>query len=152
MTAVASSRCLDMAAMPLGDGRQIILPLLALAEVRQLRLPVSGQEEGFGTLHWRGQELAIGSLDEFCGLAPQAREMHTTVGVFRGSKEDAASFRALAFCGLAGHLRVSRDQVQSLDIPAEGHFAAAAEIDGKVYLVPDFERLLYSTFAPAATP
>lgn len=144
MTALANSQYLDMAAMPLGDGRQIILPLMALAEVRQLRLADSEETEGLGTLHWRGQELSIGSLDEFCGLEPSARELHTTVGVFRGGKEDASPFRALAFCGLAGHLRVSRDQVTSLDIPAEGHFAAAAQIDGKVYLVPDFESLLYN--------
>lgn len=144
MTVLANSQYLDMAAMPLGDGRHIILPLMALAEVRQLRLAGSEETEDFGTLQWRGQELPIGSLDEFCGLAPHAREQHTTVGIFRGSREASSPFRALAFCGLAGHLRVSREQLKSLDVPEEGHFTAAAEIDGKVYLVPDIEGLLYN--------
>ena len=134
---------IDMATLPLGDGRHILLPLMALAEVQQLRLRQSDVTEGVGTLQWRGQELSIGSLDEFCGLTPHARELHTTVGVFRGSKEDSAPFRALAFCGLAAHLRVGPEHVKPAAIPAEGHFAAAAEIDGKVYLVPDIERLIY---------
>ncbi len=143
MTAIESAKNIDMAALPLGDGRKILLPLMALAEVQQLRLDEATKGKGFGTLQWRGQELAISSLDEFCGLKPQNKDQHTTVGVFRGSSDAPESFKALAFCGLAVHMNIEAEQVKSVDAPKEGHFAAAAEIDGEVYLVPDLEGLLY---------
>ena len=143
MTALESAKHIDMAALPLGDGRKILLPLMALAEVQQLRLDDATKSKGLGTLEWRGQELTIGSLDEFCGLKASDQVQHTTVGVFRGSSDAPESFRALAFCGLAVHMNIEAEQVKSVDAPKEGHFAAAAEIAGEVYLVPDLEGLLY---------
>lgn len=144
MTALESTANIDMAALPLADGRKIALPLMALAEIQQLRFDEAGDENGgFGTLEWRGLELAISSLDEFCGLEAQSPDQHTTVGVFRGSSDTPESFKALAFCGLASHLNVGADEVKSVDKPKEGHFGAAAEIAGELYLIPDIESLLY---------
>ncbi|TGD70917.1 hypothetical protein E4634_20140 [Mangrovimicrobium sediminis] len=138
---------LEIAALPLADGRFIAVPLLALAEVQQFAANDEG--EGLGSLYWRGHELPVGSLDEFCGLPAPGRERHVTIGIFRGSDTASDKFRALAFCGLAEHRMVSAADFNNMETPAEGRFAAAAEVGGQTYLVPDLPALLYGEQAAA---
>ncbi len=134
---------LEIAALPLADGRFVAIPLLALAEVQQFAAN-DEESEGLGSLHWRGHDLAVSSLEEFCGLPAPAREQHVTIGVFRGSSDASEQFRALAFCGLAVHRHVSAADFKYVDTPAEGRFSAAAEVAGEMYLIPDLPGLLYS--------
>ena len=134
---------LELASLPLADGRQVAVPLLALAEVQQLNLdPEDGAE--LGVLHWRGLDLPIRSLDAFCGLEPAAPEQHTTVAVVRGARDADEPFQALAFCGLASHLSVTAEQLESADSPEEGKFTASARLGGEHYLVPDLATLGYA--------
>lgn len=139
MSDTDNTETLDIAALPLADGRKLALPLLALAEVQQLR--TAG--DGFGSLKWRGHELQIGSLEAFCGLEAPATSAHTTVGIFRAAKDSAQPFRALAFCGLAAHRCVNTGELNPVDLPETGRFSAAAEMDGEIYLVPDLPGLLF---------
>lgn len=132
---------LDIAALPLSDGRKLAMPLLALAEVQQIR----PTQEGLGSLKWRGHELPVTSLEAFCGLESPAVEAHTTVGVFRAEKESDAPFRALAFCGLAAYRCLQAGELNPVELPEMGHFSAAAELEGEIYLIPDLPELLFSS-------
>ena len=134
---------IEVATLPLSDGRQVVLPLSALAEVKQA-VVTNEDGSGFGSLVWRGKELSIDSLDAFCGLPAPAADKHTTVGIFRGGKDSAAPFRALAFCGIASHQLIEPYELEPTELPAEGKFAAAGEMNGMVYLVPDLPGMLYS--------
>jgi hypothetical protein len=66
-----------------------------------------------------------------------------TVGVFRASQDAPQPFHAIAFCGLASHNMVSSEQIQDIEIPAEGNFSGAAQVNGATYLVPDLSVLSY---------
>ena len=134
---------LDIATLPLADGRQVAVPLLALAEVQQYSGGSAG-EEGLGCLQWRGHELPVQSLEEFCGLAPQPRENLVTVGIFRGREGGPEQFRALAFCGLAAHRQLNAADMQPVETPEEGNFTAAAMIGEQTYLIPDLPELLFA--------
>jgi hypothetical protein len=147
MSTIDNMKPLEIAALPLADGRKLALPLLALAEVQQLR--PNGKD--LGTLAWRGHQLTISSLDVFCGLEAPPVDAHSTVGIFRTGKAETEPFRALAFCGLAAHRCVKPEDMTSIELPQEGHFCAAAELDGEIYLVPDLPGLLYPPVT-AATP
>ncbi len=134
---------LDIATLPLADGRFIAVPLLALAEVQQFAAN-DEQGEGLGILRWRGLELPISSLEEFCGLPSPSRARFVTVGIFRADQDGGDKFRALAFSGLAAYRRVSAEELVTLEPPAEGRFAASAEIEGVTFLIPDLGNLLFS--------
>lgn len=140
MNYTTSDNTLDLAVLPLHDGRQVILPLVALAEVRQIK---ANSEEGLGSITWRGHQLPVSSLDEFCGLPAAAAELHTTVGIFRASEDSDEPFRALAFCGIAAHKLAAAEELVAADVPADGNFTAATEVDGEVFLVPDLPDLMY---------
>lgn len=134
----------ELALLPLADGRRVALPLTLLAEVRQISL--KDREAGdLGELSWRGHKLPISSLEELCGLPAPAPELHMTVGVFRASQDADQPFRAIAFCGLASHDLVTEEKLEvAADLPAEGNFSAAAEVDGTTYLMPDLAALAYN--------
>ncbi len=134
---------LDIATLPLADGRQVAVPLLALAEVQQY-VPAEEGEEGLGSVHWRGQELKVQSLEEFCGLPAQAADAVRTVGIFRARHGSKEPFRALAFCGLAAHRRIVATEMVPAEKPQEGIFSAAAMLGEETYLIPDLPRLLYN--------
>ncbi|KZX56960.1 hypothetical protein A3709_04085 [Halioglobus sp. HI00S01] len=133
---------LDLAALPLADGRQVLLPLLTLAEVQQVKFE-AGDAADLGTLKWRGHDIEVVSLEAFCGLDAAPREQHTTVGIFRANKDSKQPFQALAFCGLAAHMNVNAEQVETEALPEGGNFASAATINGETYLIPSLEALGY---------
>jgi hypothetical protein len=140
MTKMTADNAIDLAVLPLHDGRQVIMPLVALAEVRQIS---ANHDHELGTVQWRGHELPISSLDVFCGLPAAAIEQHTTVGIFRAGEDSGEPFRALAFCGLASHKLAGASDMVAVDVPTEGNFTAAAEVDGEVFLLPDLPGLMY---------
>jgi hypothetical protein len=124
MQQAPNSERLDIAILPLADGRKAILPLEILAEVLRL----DDQENEVGQLSWRGHELALESLDAFCGLEGPAPAEMTTVGIFRAHCDSAAPFRALAFSGNADHSCIT---------------AATLEGTEAVMFIPDLGELLY---------
>lgn len=132
---------LDIATLPLSDGRKMALPLLALAEVQQIQ----PGEDGLGSIKWRGLNLAITSLEEFCGLQAPADSAHTTVGIFRAAADSKEPFRALAFCGLAAYRCIVAGELKPAELPETGCFCAAAEMDGEIFLVPDLPALMFSS-------
>ncbi len=133
---------LELALLPLADGRQVALPLTLLAEVSQINL-ADKREGNLGIFKWRGLDLPISSLEEFCGLPAPAPEQHMTVGVFRASQDSDQHFRAIAFCGLASHNMVAAGDMQDVAAPQEGNFLGSAEVGGETYLVPDLSVLSY---------
>jgi hypothetical protein len=139
MNITSTSETLDIAELPLADGRKLALPLLALAEVQQLKTSV----EGYGSLRWRGHELQISSLEGFLGLEEPPAEAHMTVGIFRAAEGSDAPFRALAFCGLAAYRCVCTDDLENVELPEAGRFVAAAKMNGQTYLVPDLPELMF---------
>lgn len=134
---------LDIATLPLADGRQVAIPLLALAEVQQYT-PDEDSGKGLGSLRWRGNDLKIQSLEEFCGLPAQPGDSVRTVGIFRARQDSKEPFRALAFSGLATHRRVIAADLQPAQQPKEGKFSAAARFGEETYLIPDLAKLLYA--------
>ena len=131
---------LDVAMLPLADSRQVMLPLLAIAEVQQL----VHEGELPGQLSWRGHELPIESLDVVCGLPEPAFERLTTVAVFKAHKDSDQPFRALAFSGTASHDRIDANALEPRDAPTEGRFLAATGLDEQEYLIPDLPGMMLS--------
>ncbi|MDJ0878534.1 MAG: hypothetical protein QNI86_07975 [Halieaceae bacterium] len=133
---------LEIAMLPLSDGRQIMVPLHALAEVQQVNF--AGRPAGdLGEFTWRGYELEIQSLDEVCGLSAPDPERLTTVGVFKADKDMTPPFRALAFSGTASPGRVEASWLTPVDLPAEGVFLGATRMNNDLFLIPDLPRILY---------
>jgi hypothetical protein len=130
---------LDIAELPLADGRKLALPLLALAEVQQIRPSAND----LGTLRWRGHNLKVHSLEAFLGLKQPPVEAHTTVAIFRAAKSADEPFRALAFCGLAAHRCIQPGDMTPVELPDKGLFSAAAKMDGNTYLVPNLPELIF---------
>jgi hypothetical protein len=130
---------LEVATLPLQDGRQVVVPLQALVEVLQIE---PGDESA--ELSWRGLELPVGSLDAFCGLSEPAPGCVSTIGVFKADKDSGQPFRALAFCGTAAHARIEAGQLEPEETPAEGHFVSASRMGEQVYLIPDLPALLFA--------
>ncbi len=133
-----TSSNLDIAILPLADGRFLMLPLNALAEVQQL-----AANDGVADfqLEWRGHELPIESLDALCGLQAPARERLTTVAVMRSSAEEGAPFRAWAFCGTASHGRVSAENMEAVEATLSPSFLGVTRWHEQDYLVPDLAAL-----------
>ena len=121
---------IDVAMLPLGDGRQVMMPLQALAEV----LVLSTERE---KLSWRGLELAVSTLDALCGLAEPPPIELTTVAVMKAHKDSDTPFRAIAFTGNAAHARVSAEDLQPSDIQPGGGFVGAVTLMKQDYLIPD---------------
>ena len=142
--AVPPKETLDVALLPLADGRHVMLPLEVLAEVQQLA-PVQQAEGEAEQLSWRGHELPIESLDSFCGLPVPARERLTTVGIVKAHQNSEQPFRALAFAGTASNIRISAESMTAQELPAEGHFAGATQVNEQTYLIPDLPKLLFAT-------
>lgn len=133
---------LEVAMLPLSDGRQIIVPLQALAEVQQVNF--AGRPPGdLGEFTWRGYDLEIQSLDEVCGLPAPGPERLTTVGVFKADKDMDPPFRALAFSGTASPGSVEASALSSVDLPPDGVFVGATRLHNELYLIPDLPRMLY---------
>ena len=129
---------LDIAILPLADGRFLMLPLNALAEVQQLAANDVAEEF---VLEWRGHELPIESLDALCGLQAPARERLTTVAIMRSSAEEGPAFRAWAFCGTASHGRVSAENMEPGSTTVSPGFAGVTRWHDQDYLVPDLSAL-----------
>lgn len=143
MTIDNTTDTLDIAELPLADGRRLALPLLVLAEVQQLR----PSTEGLGSLKWRGHELQVQSLEAFLGLAEPPADAHKTVGIFRAAEGSDQPFHALAFCGLAAHRCIRPDEMEPAELPDGGFFAAAAKMDGITYLVPNLPALMFQHYS-----
>ena len=144
MENIDNAERLELALLPLADGRRVAIPLTLLAEVRQIKISSKDQTD-LGCFKWRGHDLLIHSLEEMCGLPAPSPEEHMTVGVLRASRDASQPFRAIAFCGLASHRMLDADQMQDVELPAEGTFRGAAEVDGETYLVPDLSVLTYDS-------
>jgi hypothetical protein len=142
MAQTAARDTLEVAMLPLSNGRQIIVPLQALAEVQQVNF--AGRPEGdLGEFTWRGYELKIQTLDEACGLPAPNPEGLTTVGVFKADMDMDPPFRALAFSGTASPGRVEPSWLSSVDLPADGVFLGATRLHSELYLIPDLPKMLY---------
>ncbi len=134
---------LDIAMLPLADGRLIMIPLQVLAEVQQLN-PGGHPEGKLGELEWRGHQLPIGSLDAVCGLPRPDHGRLTTVGIFKAGKNTVCPFRALAFSGTASHGCIDSGRLEPQEAPEEGHFVGATSMHEQVYLIPDLPGLLFA--------
>ena len=144
MAKIGPREFLDIATLPLADGRQLLVPLEALAEVQQVNF--AGRPPGdLGELHWRGLDLPITSLDEFLGLPEPPPERLNTVGIFKANKEYDVPFRALAFSGTASPGRAEPAWLKAVDMPPDKHFLGAAKMHEHSYLIPDLGRLLFAT-------
>ncbi len=140
---VGPADSLDVAFLPLSDGRQVILPLSALAEVQQVNF--AGRSPGdLGVFTWRGYELEIESLDVKCGLEEPSADRLTTVGVFKADKDHAPPFCALAFSGTASPGRIEPSWLNEVDLPSEGVFVGATRMHNELYLIPDLTKMLYA--------
>ena len=131
---------LDVAILPLEDGRKVMVPLQALVEVQQLE----DQETVLSSLSWRGHELPVDSLDTLCGLPEPTRERLASVGVFKAAANSERPFRALAFCGIAGHSRIDAQKLGPADAPGNGNFLGATRMGEEDYLIPDLPKLLFA--------
>mgnify|MGYP000105890783 CR=1 FL=1 len=143
MGRIAPLETIDIAMLPLLDGRQLLLPLETIAEVRQLEHAAddSGAKE---SLHWRGQELPLESLDAAMRLPEPGRDKLTTVAVFKADKDSERPFRALAFCGIASHGRIEARHLHTADIEITTGIVGATRLQDQLYLIPDLEQLLAS--------
>ena len=142
--ALEPKEILDVAMLPLEDGRQVMVPLEVLAEVQQLKNQPDREAGDLGSLSWRGLELPIESLDAVCGLSAPCPELLSTVGVFKAAKNSDRPFRALAFTGTAANARIDESKMNPHELPADGHFVGATEMHEQVYLIPDLHRLLFA--------
>jgi hypothetical protein len=134
---------LDVALLPLEDGRKLMVPMQVLVEVQLLEKEpevTDAPEE----MSWRGHDLPIESLDVVCGLPMPARENISTVGVFKADKNSSQPFRALSFCGNSAHRCIEAFGLQSADVPEEGYFLGATRLEEQVCLIPDLPKLLFS--------
>jgi hypothetical protein len=142
MTASGFDETLDIAMLPVADGRQLMVPLTVLAEVQQVNF--AGRQPGdLGELGWRGYQLPISSLDVLVGLPEPVPERLTTVGIFKADRESDPPFRALAFSGTASPGRIAPDSLEVLDTAPDGHFLGAVRMHDHAYLVPDLQTLLF---------
>ena len=132
---------LDVAILPLGDGRKVMVPLQALVEVQQ----IEDQETALSDLSWRGHELPVDSLDALCGLPEPARERLASVVVFKAAAHSEQPFRALAFCGIVGHSRIDAQSLGPADEPGNGNFLGVTRMGEEDYLIPDLPNLLFAT-------
>ena len=142
--AIEPKESMNVAMMPLGDGRQLMVPLEVLAEVQQLKNQLQRATGDLGTLNWRGMHLAIESLDAVCGLPAPPGEELATVGVFKAAGNSERPFRALAFTGTAANARIDAGALETQEIPDDGYFVGATRMQGQLYLIPDLEKLLFS--------
>jgi hypothetical protein len=134
---------IDVASLPLEDGRKVVVPLQALVEVQQIQAAMEG-EGAPGELSWRGLDLPIESLDEVCGLPAPPRERMSTLGVFRADKTSGQPFRALAFCGSAAHMRIDAMGMTAEEVSGDGAFIGATRIQEEVHLIPNLAEALFS--------
>jgi hypothetical protein len=133
---------LDIATLPLADGRHVIVPLNVLSEVQQVNF-AGRSEDDLGEFSWRGYELKIDSLDVLCGLEAPPAERLTTVGVFKADQDMDPPFRALAFSGTASPGRVEATWLTEVDLPEDDVFAGATRMHNELYLIPHLPKLLY---------
>ncbi len=132
---------IDVALLPLGDGRQIMFPLEALAEVQQLT-PSEGPMGLDWALDWRGYQLPVTSLDSLCGLAEPDQEGLTALVVVKADKDSDSPFRAFAFTGTAAHARVSaKDLVPGKEQAGEG-FVGVVSLQEQDYYLVDLAALM----------
>jgi chemotaxis protein histidine kinase CheA len=143
MTAQQHEDTLEVALLPLADGRCIVVPLAAIAEVKQLTTETGSGSE-LGDLDWRELVLPIASLDAVCGLDKPQQEQLQSVAVFKASADSEQPFRALAFTGTAAHRRVSASVMEEAEIPASGDFSGATKIGDQVFLIPNLQGLLFA--------
>ena len=128
---------IDVAMLPLGDGRQIMFPLQALAEVQQLT-PTEGPVE----LDWRGYQLPVTSLDSLCGLAEPDQKGLTALVVVKADKDSDNPFRAFAFTGTAAHARVSAKDLSPSSEQAGDGFVGVVSLQKQAYHLVDLAALL----------
>jgi len=128
---------LDVAMLPLGDGRQIMFPLQALAEVQQLT-----PTEGPMGLDWRGYQLPVTSLDSLCGLAEPDQEGLTALIVVKADKDLDSPFRAFAFTGRATHARISAKDLSPGEEQAGEGFVAVVSLQDQAYHLVDLAALM----------
>ena len=142
MADVAPVDSLDIAILPLADGRSMMLPLEALAEVQQVNFAGRSAED-LGEFNWRGYELPVESLDAVCGLNQPPVERLTTVAVFKADKDRSPPFRAMAFSGTASPARIEPSWLSEVELSTEGVFSSATRLHNELYLIPDLDKLLY---------
>jgi hypothetical protein len=137
MTKQEPRETLEVAMLPLHDGRRIVLPLQLLAEVQQTH--AENAQDGFS---WRGMELEVGSLDALCGLPEPSRSEFTNIGIFKADKDSDSPFRALGFCGNANHKRIDAGQLEEAEASEDGCFIGATRLGEETYLIADIPALL----------
>ena len=143
MARVGPVDTVDIAILPLADERQVMVPLGALAEVKQVNF--AGRLPGdLGELNWRGYELPITSLDALVGLEEPQPERLSTVGIFKADKDNDPPFRALAFSGIASPGKVEAVAMDEVEMELSEHFIGATQLYEQTFLIPDLKKLLYS--------
>ena len=143
MARVGPIDMIDIAILPLADDRQVLVPLGALAEVKQVNF--AGRPAGdLGELSWRGYELPIASLDASVGLPEPQPERLSTVGVFKADKDCDPPFKALAFSGIASPGRIEAIMLDPVEMEADEHFVGATRMHDLTYLIPDLDKLLFT--------
>lgn len=142
MARVGPIDTIDIAILPLADERQVLVPLGALAEVKQVNF--AGRPPGdLGELSWRGYELAIVSLDALVGLDDPQPERLNTVGVFKADKDMDPPFRAVAFSGIASPGRIEAIMLDPIEMEPDEHFLGATRMHDLTYLIPNLNKLLF---------
>jgi hypothetical protein len=142
MARVGPVDTLDIAILPLADDRHVMVPMGALAEVRQVNF--AGRPPGdLGELSWRGYELSITSLDHLLGFPEPPPGRLNTVGIFKADKDSSTPFRALAFSGIASPGRIESLSLDPVNVEVDEHFLGATQMHDRTYLIPNLQKLLF---------
>ena len=135
------------------DGITLIIPSAAVAEViNPLNLsPVPFGEPWLGgAIGWRTLAVPVISFETLLGMPPVVRHEGGKIVIFYplGGRKDWEFFGMLASAEPRPQvLDGSQTVAQGSELPDSPYIAAGLKIDGRLMLIPDFERLK-KTFYP----
>ncbi|MGA7802281.1 MAG: chemotaxis protein CheW [Gammaproteobacteria bacterium] len=132
--------------IPLHDGRSLLLPNVAVAEIVDFQepVPVDGKPEWLlGEVAWRGQQLPVICYEALCGEALPGRQREARLAIINTVKDrGGATFYALLTAGIPRLLRIEPGVlVQSGALGSGAAALAQVHLDGQNATIPDLDRV-----------
>ena len=126
-------------------GMNLLLPNMAVTEISSYRVPETQPDtpEWFlGTVKWRGEDIAVISLEAVCGMNVPSNPVFSRLMIVNSVRADSpVQNYAIITAGLPGLIQFGHDTSDEFEDVEEAGLKCVIQIGNEEAVIPDLEYL-----------